>query len=63
MGRMYNKKKSLLFKRASGEDNITDEQVNRSEEELEAICKSKSRLQKTQGYVREVWLLCMEPFM
>ena len=63
MGRMYNKIKSLLFKRASNEDNTADKQANRPEEELEAICKSKSRFQKTQDYVREVWLLCMEPFM
>lgn len=62
MSRIYGKIKSLLSKDSSSGNNNTDKQNNRSEE-LEAICKSKSLLQKTQNSVKEIWLLCMEPFV
>ena len=55
--------KGLLPKKASANSDNSDEQPKRSEEELETICKSKSLLQKTQDSIREIWLLCMEPFM
>ena len=55
--------KGLLPKKVSANSNISDEQPQRSEEELEMICESKSLLQKTQDSIREIWLLCMEPFM
>lgn len=63
MGKISEKIKSLLPKKASKEDDKATEQTNRPEEELEAICKSKSLLQKTQDSIKEIWLLCMEPFM
>lgn len=62
MSRIYGKIKGLLSKDSSSGNNNTDKQSNRSEE-LEAICKSKSLLQKTQNSVKEIWLLCMEPFV
>lgn len=62
MSRIYGKIKGLLSKDSSSGNNNTDKQNSRSEE-LEAICKSKSLLQKTQNSVKEIWLLCMEPFV
>ena len=55
--------KGLLHKKVSANSGNSDEQPKRSEEELETICESKSLLQKTQDNIREIWLLCMEPFM
>ena len=55
--------KGLLPKKVSANSDTSDEQPQRSEEELETICESKSLLQKTQDSIREIWLLCMEPFM
>ena len=55
--------KGLLPKKVSANSGNSDEQPKRSEGELETICKSKSLLQKTQDSIREIWLLCMEPFM
>ena len=55
--------KGLLPKKFSANSGNSDEQPKRSEEELETICKSKSLLQKTQDSIRDIWLLCMEPFM
>ena len=55
--------KGLLPKKASANSRNSDEQPKRSEEELETICESKSLFQKTQDSIKEIWLLCMEPFM
>lgn len=63
MSRFYDKIKGLLPKKVSANIDTSDEQPQRSEEELETICESKSLLQKTQDSIREIWLLCMEPFM
>ena len=63
MSRIYNRIKGLLLKNVSANSGNSEEQPKRSEEELETICKSKSLLQKTQDSIREIWLLCMEPFM
>lgn len=63
MSRIYDRIKSLLPKKASNENPDTGEQSKHSEEELETICKSKSLLQKTQDSIKEVLLLCMEPFI
>ena len=35
----------------------------RGEKEKEAVGKGQSWLTRTQTSVKEVWLLCMEPFM
>ena len=63
MSRIYNRIKGLLLKNVSANSGNSEEQPKRSEEELETICKSKSLLQKTQDSIRDIWLLCMEPFM
>ena len=66
MSRIYDRIQGLLPKKISANSDNSDEhdkQPKRSEEELETICKSKSLLQKTQDSIREIWLLCMEPFM
>ena len=63
MSRIYDMIKGLLPKKVSANSGNSDEQPQRSEEELERICESKSLLQKTQDNIREIWLLCMEPFM
>lgn len=63
MSRIYDMIKGLLPKKVSANSGYSDEHPKRSEEELETICKSKSLLQKTQDSIREIWLLCMEPFM
>ena len=63
MSRIYDRIKELLPKKVSANSDNSDEQPLRSEEELETICESKSMLQKTQDSIREIWLLCMEPFM
>lgn len=63
MSRIYDIIKGLLPKKVSANSGISDEQPKRSEEELETICGNKSLLQKTQYSIREIWLLCMEPFM
>lgn len=63
MSRISEKIKSLVSKRISNKGNNAAEQPKRSEEELEAICKSKSLLQRTQDSIKEIWLLCMEPFI
>lgn len=63
MSRIYDMIKGLLPKKVSANSVNSDEHLKRSEEELETICKSKSLLQKTQDSIREIWLLCMEPFM
>lgn len=63
MSRIYDMIKGLLPKKVSTNSGNSDEHPKRSEEELETICKSKSLLQKTQDSIREIWLLCMEPFM
>ena len=55
--------KGLIPKKVSANSGNSDEQSKRSEEELETICESKSLLQKTQDSIREIWLLCMEPFI
>ena len=55
--------KGLRPKKVSANSDTSDEQPQRSEKELETICESKSLLQKTQDSIREIWLLCMEPFM
>ena len=55
--------KGLLPKKVSANSGNSDEQPKRSEEELETICESKSLLQKTQDCIRDIWLLCMEPFI
>ena len=55
--------KGLLHKKVSANSCNSDGQPKRSEEELETICESKSLLQKTQDSIRDIWLLCMEPFM
>lgn len=63
MSRIYDMIKGLLPKKVSANSGNSDEQLKRSEGELETICKSKSLLQKTQDSIREIWLLCMEPFI
>lgn len=63
MSRIYDMIKRLLPKKVSDNSGNSDEQPQRSEEELETIYESKSLLQKTQDSIREIWLLCMEPFM
>ena len=63
MSRFYDRIKGLRPKKVSANSDTSDEQPQRSEEELETICESKSLLQKTQDSIREIWLLCMEPFM
>lgn len=63
MSRICDRIKSLLSKKDSDNNNNSVEQPERSEEELEMVCKSKSLLQKTQDSIKEIWLLCMEPFM
>ena len=63
MSRIYDRIKGLRPKKVSANSGNSDEQPQRSEEELETICESKSLLQKTQDNIREIWLLCMEPFM
>ena len=63
MNRIYDMIKGLLPKKVSANSGNSDKQPKCSEEELETICKSKSLLQKTQDSIREIWLLCMEPFM
>ncbi len=63
MSKIYDRIKGLLPKKTSANSDNTEEQPKRSEEELETICKSKSLFQKTQDSIREIWLLCMEPFM
>mgnify|MGYP004648427755 FL=1 len=63
MSRIYDMIKGLLPKKVSANSGNSDEQPQRSEDELETICESKSLLQKTQDNIREIWLLCMEPFM
>lgn len=63
MSRIYDMIKGLLPKKVSANSGNFDEQPQRSEEELETICKSKSLFQKTQDSIKEIWLLCMEPFM
>ena len=63
MNRIYDMIKGLLPKKVSANSDTSDEQPQRSEKESETICESKSLLQKTQDSIREIWLLCMEPFM
>lgn len=63
MSRIYDMIKGLLPKKVSANSGNSDEQPQRSEEELETICESKSLLQKMEDSIREIWLLCMEPFM
>ena len=63
MSRIYDMIKGLLPKKVSANSGNSDEQPQRSEEELETICESKPLFQKTQDSIREIWLLCMEPFM
>lgn len=63
MSKIYDKIQGLLPKKFSANSGNSDEQPKRSEEELETICKSKSLFQITQDSIREIWLLCMEPFM
>lgn len=63
MSRIYDMIKGLLPEKVSANSGNSDEQPQRSEEELETICESKSLLQKKQDNIREIWLLCMEPFM
>lgn len=63
MSRIYDMIKGLLPKKVSANSGNFDKQPKSSEEDLETICKSKSLLQKTQDSIREIWLLCMEPFM
>lgn len=63
MSRIYDMVKGLLPKKVSANSGNSDKQPQRSEEELETICESKSLLQKTQDSIRKIWLLCMEPFM
>lgn len=63
MSKVYDRIQGLLPKKFSANSGNSDEQPKRSEGELETICKSKSLLQKTQDSIREIWLLCMEPFI
>ena len=63
MSRIYDRIKGLRPKKVSANSDNSEEQPKRSEEELETICENKSLLQKTQDNIREIWLLCMEPFM
>ena len=63
MSKIYDRIQGLLPKKVSANSGNSDEQPKRSEVELETICKSKSLLQKTQDNIREIWLLCMEPFI
>lgn len=46
MSRIYDMIKGLLPKKISANSGNSDEQPQRSEEELETICESKSLLQK-----------------
>ena len=63
MSRIYDMIKEKKKKKVSANSGNSDKQPKRSEEELETIRESKSLLQKTQDSIREIWLLCMEPFM
>ena len=63
MSRIYDMIKGLLPKKVSANSGNSHKQPKRSEEVLETIRESKSLLQKTQDSIREIWLLCMEPFM
>ena len=63
MSKIYDRIQGLLPKKVSANSGNSDEHPKRSEEELETICKSKSLLQKTQDSIRDIWLLCMEPFI
>lgn len=63
MSKIYDRIQGLLPKKVAANSGNSDEQPKRSEGELETICKSKSLLQKTQDSIREIWLLCMEPFI
>ena len=63
MSRIYDMIKGLLPKKVSANSGDSDKRRKRSEEEVETICKSKSLLQKTQDSIRDIWLLCMEPFI
>ena len=63
MSKIYDRIQGLLPKKVSANSGNSDEQPKRSEGELETIFKSKSLLQKTQDSIREIWLLCMEPFI
>ena len=63
MGRIYDRIKGLLPKKVSANSGNSDEQPKRSEEELETICKSKPLFQKKQDSIREIRLLCIEPYM
>ena len=63
MNRIFDMIKGLLPKKVSANSGNSDKQPKRAEEELETICESKSLLQKPQDSIREIWLLCMEPFM
>ena len=63
MSKIYDRIQGLLPKKVSANSGNSDEQPKRSEGELETICKSKSLLQKTQDSIREIWMLCMEPFI
>ena len=63
MSKIYDRIQGLLPKKVSANSGNSDEQPKRSEGELETICKRKSLLQKTQDSIREIWLLCMEPFI
>ena len=63
MSKIYDRIQGLLPKKVSANSGNSDKQPKRSEEELETIRESKSLLQKTQDSIREIWLLCMEPFM
>ena len=61
MSKIYDRIQGLLPKKVSANSGNSDEQPKRSEGELETICKSL--LQKTQDSIRDIWLLCMEPFI
>lgn len=63
MSRIYDRIKGLRPKKVSANSGNSDAHPKRSEEELETICESKSLLQKTQDSIRDIWLLCMEPFI
>ena len=63
MSKIYDRIQGLLPKKVSANSGNSDEQPKRSEGEMETICKSKSLLQKPQDSIRQIWLLCMEPFI
>ena len=63
MSKIYDRIQGLLPKKVSANSGNSDKHPKRSEEALETICKSESLLQKTQDSIREIWLLCMEPFI